>query len=93
MLKNPRKNAPKWKTQKLGNARYLHIGHAKAITVNFGLAKLYNGRCHLRFDDTNPSTEETEFVESIQDSMLAARSDPPRKNVTFHAFNKHNITK
>ena len=48
---------------------YLHIGHAKAICVNFGLAKKYNGKCNLRFDDTNPSTEETEYVESIKDDI------------------------
>ncbi|MCC7029399.1 MAG: glutamine--tRNA ligase/YqeY domain fusion protein [Chitinophagaceae bacterium] len=45
---------------------YLHIGHAKSICVNFGLAKKYQGQCNLRFDDTNPSTEETEYVESIK---------------------------
>ncbi len=45
---------------------YLHIGHAKSICLNFGLAKEYNGVCHLRFDDTNPETEETEYIESIQ---------------------------
>ncbi|MFK7989552.1 MAG: glutamine--tRNA ligase/YqeY domain fusion protein [Sandaracinaceae bacterium] len=45
---------------------YLHIGHAKAITVNFGLAEEFGGRCHLRFDDTNPETEDTEFVDAIQ---------------------------
>jgi glutaminyl-tRNA synthetase len=45
---------------------YLHIGHAKAICINFGLAKKFGGKCNLRFDDTNPSTEETEFVESIK---------------------------
>ncbi|NDC41735.1 MAG: hypothetical protein EBZ77_09330, partial [Chitinophagia bacterium] len=45
---------------------YLHIGHAKSICLNFGLAKRYNGQCNLRFDDTNPTTEETEYVESIQ---------------------------
>jgi glutaminyl-tRNA synthetase len=44
---------------------YLHIGHAKAITTDFGIALEYGGRCHLRFDDTNPSKESTEFVESI----------------------------
>jgi glutaminyl-tRNA synthetase len=44
---------------------YLHIGHAKAICVDFGIAAEYGGRCHLRFDDTNPSKESTEFVESI----------------------------
>ncbi len=45
---------------------YLHIGHAKSICLNFGLAKKYNGQCNLRFDDTNPTTEETEYVESIK---------------------------
>ncbi len=45
---------------------YLHIGHAKSICLNFGLARDYHGACHLRFDDTNPTTEETEYVEAIQ---------------------------
>jgi glutaminyl-tRNA synthetase len=45
---------------------YLHIGHAKAICLDFSLAAKHGGRCHLRFDDTNPAAEETEFVESIQ---------------------------
>lgn len=45
---------------------YLHIGHASSICLNFGLAKKYNGLCNLRFDDTNPSTEETEYVDSIK---------------------------
>ena len=45
---------------------YLHIGHAKSICLNFGLAADYGGRCHLRFDDTNPETEDTEYVEAIQ---------------------------
>ena len=45
---------------------YLHIGHAKSICLNFGLAEDYNGRCHLRFDDTNPQKESVEFVEAIQ---------------------------
>ena len=45
---------------------YLHIGHAKAIAIDFGLAKKYNGQCNLRFDDTNPVKEDTEYIESIE---------------------------
>lgn len=45
---------------------YLHIGHASSICLNFGLAKKYGGKCNLRFDDTNPVTEETEYVDSIK---------------------------
>jgi len=44
---------------------YLHIGHAKAISVNFGVAQEYGGRCHLRFDDTNPTKEEQEYIDAI----------------------------
>src|SRR5262245_1692352 len=44
---------------------YLHIGHAKSICLNFGLARDYAGACHMRFDDTNPETENVEYVESI----------------------------
>lgn len=45
---------------------YLHIGHSKSLSINFGLAKKYNGKCNLRFDDTNPTKEELEYVESIK---------------------------
>ncbi|MEJ7692409.1 glutamine--tRNA ligase/YqeY domain fusion protein [Daejeonella sp.] len=48
---------------------YLHIGHAKSICLNFGIAQKYNGKTNLRFDDTNPSTEETEYVDSIRDDI------------------------
>ena len=45
---------------------YLHIGHAKAIAIDFGIAERYNGSCNLRFDDTNPIKEDTEYIESIE---------------------------
>ena len=48
---------------------YLHIGHAKSICLNFGLAEKYGGKTNLRFDDTNPVTEDTEYVDSIQEDV------------------------
>lgn len=48
---------------------YLHIGHAKSICLNFGLALEFEGQCHLRFDDTNPTKEDTEFVDSIKEDV------------------------
>lgn len=48
---------------------YLHLGHAKSICLNFGLAEQYGGKCNLRFDDTNPAKEDTEFVNSIQNDI------------------------
>ncbi|MFA6695856.1 MAG: glutamate--tRNA ligase family protein, partial [Sphaerochaeta sp.] len=45
---------------------YLHIGHIKSICINFGLAEKYQGRCHLRFDDTNPEKEDMEYINSIK---------------------------
>src|ERR1700747_251972 len=48
---------------------YLHIGHAKAIWLNFGVAQEYSGRCHLRFDDTNPTKEEQEYIDAIKEDV------------------------
>src|SRR5512143_1468780 len=48
---------------------YLHLGHAKSICLNFGLARDYGGVCHLRFDDTNPAKEDQEYVDSIKDAV------------------------
>jgi glutaminyl-tRNA synthetase len=48
---------------------YLHIGHAKSICLNFGLAEEYNGRCHLRYDDTNPLKEEQEYIDAIREDV------------------------
>jgi glutaminyl-tRNA synthetase len=48
---------------------YLHVGHAKSICLNFGLARDYKGRCHLRFDDTNPVKEEQEYIDSIKEDV------------------------
>src|SRR5512141_2937104 len=45
---------------------YLHIGHAKSICLNFGIAQEFGGRCHLRFDDTNPAKEEQEYIDAIE---------------------------
>lgn len=48
---------------------FLHIGHSKSLQINFGLAKQYGGRCHLRFDDTNPETEDVSYIESIKEDI------------------------
>ena len=48
---------------------YLHIGHAKAICLDFGMAEKYGGKCNLRFDDTNPVKEEVEYIESIKEDI------------------------
>ena len=54
---------------------YLHIGHAKSILLNYGLAQKYNGKFNLRFDDTNPTKEKTEFVESIKEDVAWLGAD------------------
>ncbi len=48
---------------------YLHIGHAKSICLNFGVAQEFGGRCNLRFDDTNPTKEEQEYIDAIQEDV------------------------
>ena len=48
---------------------YLHIGHAKAICLDFGMAQKYGGKCNLRFDDTNPIKEDVEYVDSIKEDI------------------------
>ncbi len=57
---------------------YLHIGHIKSICLNFGLADKYGGRCHLRFDDTNPEKEEIEYIEAIQEDIKWLGGDSRR---------------
>ena len=68
---------------------YLHFGHAKSILLNFGLAEQYGGRCHLRFDDTNPEKEEQEYVDSIIDAVkwLGCSWDKDGENNLYQASN------
>src|SRR6478609_10559650 len=65
---------------------YLHIGHAKSICLNFGLAQEYEGACHMRFDDTNPEKEEQEYVDAIIDAVhwLGFHWGPHDENL-YHA--------
>ena len=65
---------------------YLHIGHAKSICVNFGLAQQFGGACNLRFDDTNPSKEEQEFVDAIHIFTMTPRNDLLKERVTNEAY-------
>ncbi|MBS1159129.1 MAG: glutaminyl-tRNA synthetase [Proteobacteria bacterium] len=68
---------------------YLHFGHAKSILLNFGLAEQYGGRCHLRFDDTNPEKEEQEYVDSIVDAVkwLGCSWEKDGENNLYQASN------
>jgi glutaminyl-tRNA synthetase len=68
---------------------YLHFGHAKSICLNFGLAREFGGRCHMRFDDTNPEKEETEYVRSIIDAVrwLGFDWEDERENNLYYASN------
>src|SRR5699024_4708253 len=63
---------------------YLHVGHAKSICLNFNIARDYQGDCHLRFDDTNPSNESLEYVESIKDNVrwLGGEWDGPVRDAS-----------
>src|SRR5258707_10908195 len=63
---------------------YLHFGHAKSICLNFGLAAEYGGRCHLRFDDTNPTKEGQEDVDAIKDALhwLRVKGEAPQDYAT-----------
>ena len=62
---------------------YLHIGHAKSILLNYGLAQEYNGKFNMRFDDTNPTKEKIEFVESIKEDKVLTAIVPSRKTFVF----------
>ncbi len=68
---------------------YLHVGHAKSICLNFGLARDYQGRCHMRFDDTNPVKEDQEYVDSILDAVRWLGFDwiaPPEQDSRSELF-------
>lgn len=67
---------------------YLHIGHAKAITVNFGFAKSYGGLCNLRYDDTNPAKEEEQFFTSIRDMVKWLGFEPARITYSSDDFDR-----
>ena len=55
---------------------YLHLGHAKSICLNFGLAQKYGGKTNLRYDDTNPVKEDTEYVDSIKEDIKTRTEEP-----------------
>ena len=69
---------------------YLHLGHAKSICLNFGVAREFGGMCNLRFDDTNPVKEDTEYVDSIREDVSGwaanggtVNSTPPTISISF----------
>src|SRR5437016_7101728 len=68
---------------------YLHVGHAKSICLNFGLARDYGGVCHMRFDDTNPEKEEQEYVDGILDAVkwLGWSWEAASENHLYYASN------
>ena len=71
---------------------YLHIGHAKSICINFGLAKKYGGKCNLRFDDTNPVKEDVEYVDSIKRDIQLARASTGPSNAMRRTISTSSTT-
>ena len=67
---------------------YLHIGHAKSICINFGLAQKYGGKCNLRFDDTNPEAEKLGFIDNIQEDVAWLGWKPCKVNFGSDNFDK-----
>lgn len=65
---------------------FLHIGHAKSIVLNFGIAEDYQGRCNLRFDDTNPLKEKVDYVTSIQEDVKRTSSGSVISGRALHAM-------
>lgn len=67
---------------------YLHIGHSKAIAVNFGFAKFHSGQCYLRYDDTNPKGEEYQYIQSIEDLVRWLGFEPCKITYSSDYFDK-----
>ena len=67
---------------------FLHIGHAKAIAVNFGFAKFHGGRCYLRYDDTNPEKEEAQYFDSIKETVEWLGYDPYQVTYSSDRFDR-----
>ncbi len=68
---------------------YLHIGHAKSICLNFGIAAEFNGNCNLRFDDTNPTKEELEYVQAIKKDIKWLGFDWGGRNIMHQIILKN----